>query len=209
MGIGVFFESFESAWAHFLAREEPLESFWDDLSDDPAATVRVWLIVPPDDVRRKVREIQAAFSELDWIAPLPEHFLHVSVWVDEADELDVDSASRAWADIAPFPIAYRQANCFHDAVIVEAHTQGVTALVGRALPEADRSRLLPHVSIGYMRRSGRADPLRTALRPLRPLELGTGIADEVLLCDVPVAKSTFLRPWRVVGSVTLGGLALE
>jgi hypothetical protein len=59
------------------------------------------------------------------------------------------------------------------------------------------------MSIGYTRRRGSADRLRAALRPFRDAELGTGIADEVLLCDVPVAKSTFLRPWRVVGSVKL------
>jgi len=186
-------------------REEPLESFWAQLSDDPAATTRVWLIVPPDEVKLKASEVQAAFRDLDWIAPLPEHFLHVSVWVGATAELDADSASRAWADVAPFLIAYRRANCFHDAAIVEAHTSGVPALVERACRHADLSLLLPHLSIGYTRRSEAADPLRTALRPFREVDLGTGIVDEVLLCDVPVAKSTFLRPWRLVGSVSLDG----
>jgi hypothetical protein len=109
------------------------------------------LIVPPDEVKLKASVIQAAFRDLDWIAPPPEHFLHVSVWVGATDEL----------------------------------------------------------SIGYARRSEAADPLRTALRPFREVDLGTGIVDEVLLCDVPVAKSTFLRPWRLIGSVTLDGQSFE
>jgi hypothetical protein len=78
------------------------------------------LIVPPDEVKLKASVIQAAFRDLDWIAPPPEHFLHVSVWVGATDEL----------------------------------------------------------SIGYARRSEAADPLRTALRPFREVDLGTGIVDE-------------------------------
>jgi hypothetical protein len=35
------------------------------------------------------------------------------------------------------------------------------------------------------------------------VSLGTGIVDELFLCEVPVAKSTFLQPWRVLGSVEL------
>lgn len=164
--------------------------------------LRVWLIVPPEKVKLNARAIQTAFGELDWIAPLPDHFLHVSVAVDQ--ELDVDAAARAWAGVAPFPIVYRRANCFHDAVIVEAHADGVATLVERALPETDLSLLLPHLSIGYVRRHESADRLRGALRPFREAELGSGIAEEVLLCDVPAAKATFMQPWRVVGSVTLG-----
>jgi hypothetical protein len=35
------------------------------------------------------------------------------------------------------------------------------------------------------------------------VSLGTGIVDELFLCEVPVAKSTLLQPWRVLGSVKL------
>jgi 2'-5' RNA ligase len=201
--VGEFFTSFDDAWAYFLARAEPLESFWDELSDDRAATVRGWLIVPPEEVKLKARELQDSFRELDWIAPVPDHFLHL--WLGATQELDVDAAARAWADVAPFSIVYRRANCFHDAAIVEAHTQGVPALVERGFPAADLVLLLPHMSIGYMRRAEAADRLRAALRPFREVELGTGVAAEVLLCDIPVAKSTFLQRWRIVGSVKLQG----
>ncbi|HEY3017716.1 MAG TPA: hypothetical protein VGJ23_02685 [Gaiellaceae bacterium] len=153
-------------------------------------------------MKTRASEIQASFRELDWIAPLPDHFFHVSVQVTK--ELDISAAARVWADIPPFSIHYRRVNCFHDAVIVEAHAQGVTELVRRGLPEANL-RLLPHMTIGYVRSSERADRLREALRPFRDTDLGAGMADEVLLCEVPVGKSTFLRPWRLVGTVTLDG----
>jgi hypothetical protein len=154
-------------------------------------------------VKLEVRAIQHSFRKLEWIAPLPPHFLHVSVGVTQ--ELDLDAASLAWAGMAPFPVVYQRVNCFHEAVIVEAHTQGVAALVERALPEVDRSVLLPHVSIGYTRRREAADPLRPALRRFRDVHLGTGLADTLLLCEVPVGKSTLLQPWRVLGSVELRG----
>jgi hypothetical protein len=88
-------------------------------------------------------------------------------------------------------------------VIVEAHTAGVTALVERGFPDADLSLLLPHLSIGYPRRGATADRLREPLRRFRDVELGSGVVDEVLLCEVPIAKSTILRPWTVRGSVKL------
>jgi len=154
-------------------------------------------------VKTRAHEIQASFRDLDWIAPLPDHFFHVTVRVTK--EVDVSAAARAWADVAPFSIHYRRANCFHDAVIVEAHAQGVMDLVRRGLPEGDLLLLLPHMTIGYVRRSEPPDRLREALRPFRDVDLGAGTADEILLCEVPAGKSTFLRPWRLVGSVTLGG----
>ena len=163
--------------------------------------MRVWLIPAPGAVKTRAQEIQAAFGGLEWIAPMPEHFFHVTVATTQT--LEVEAAAEAWAGVAPFPIEYRRANCFHDAVIVEAHTRGVAALVERGFPNADASLLLPHMSIGYISGREEAAPLRAALEPFRDVDLGTGVADEVLLCDVPVGKSTFLQPWRVVDSVKL------
>jgi len=146
--------------------------------------VHVWLIIPPDDVKVAARAVQESFRELNWIAPLPPHFLHVSASAGAAD----------WASVAPFPITYRGVNCFHDAVIVEAHSEG-----GPFPP----SPFLPHLSIGYFRRSESAERLREALLPLRDVELGKGMVDEVVLCDVPIGKTTFFQPWRVVARVRL------
>ena len=54
---------------------------------------------------------------------MPDHFLHVSV--GEADDLEVGEAKRAWRDVEPFELAYRRANCFHEAAILEVHGEGV------------------------------------------------------------------------------------
>ena len=141
--------------------------------------------MPPDDVKRRVEGLQESLRELDWIAVVPQHFLHVSAPASAAE----------WRSVAPFPIAYRRVNCFHNAVIVEAHADG-------AFPAPP---FLPHLSIGYFRRSEGVKPLREALAPLRDAELGIGVVKEIVLCEVPNAKTTFLGPWRVLVRVRLGG----
>jgi 2'-5' RNA ligase len=99
---------------------------------------------------------------------------------------------------------YRRANCFHDAAIIEVHGEGVRALAERAFPKQDLSLLLPHLSIGYVKQSKTAEQLRSALSPFRDVDVGRGVVDEIFLCEVPFAESTFLQPWRVLDSVTLG-----
>jgi hypothetical protein len=131
-------------------------------------------------------EIQRSFDTLDWVAPLPPDFLHVSA----------PSRAAEWGSVAPFTITYRHVNCFHDAAIVEAHAEG-----GPFPPTP----FLPHMSVGYFRRAEAPDALRDALVPLRDVELGAGVVDEVLACDVPIAKTRFFEPWRVVESVRLEG----
>jgi hypothetical protein len=185
-GIGELFHSYDEAWAHFLARDEPLESFWAALPDDPDATLRLSVIVPPDEVKAAARAVQDSFADLEWVAAVPDYFLHVS-------------AHSTWANVVPFEVVYRRANCFHDAAIVEAHVDG---------DAAPPPPFLPHLSIGYFRRSERPGHLREALMPFREIELGSGIVDEVLVCDVPIAKTTILDPWTVVERIPLGERAV-
>jgi 2'-5' RNA ligase len=83
-------------------------------------------------------------------------------------------------------------------VLVEAHVDGV-------FPPPP---FLPHLSIGYFRRSEPVDRLRDKLVPLRAVELGSGIVEEVLLCDVPYAKTTFYEPWTIVDTIRLGKRSL-
>ncbi len=185
--MGEFFRSYSEAWAYFLGREEALESFWDALADEPDATELCWLIIPPSDVKERVRDVQAFFSELDWVAAVPEHFLHVSA----------PPSAGEWTGLPRFTLTYRCVNCFHDAAFVEAH-----ASPGAPFPPAP---FLPHLSVGYFRRAERPDRLREALMPRRDVELGSGVVDEVLVCDVPIGKSRFFEPWVVVDRVRLGG----
>jgi len=39
----------------------------------------------------------------------------------------------------------------------------------------------------------------------RHLPFGSGVVDEVIVCDVPVAKSRFFEPWDVVDVIRLTG----
>ena len=55
--------------------------------------------------------------------------------------------------------------------------------------------------LNYQRR----DALRDALLPHRDVELGSGLVEEVVVCDVPVAKSRFFEPWLVVDRIRLFG----
>jgi hypothetical protein len=184
---GRFFDSFDEAWADFLAREEPLESFWEPLPTDPKALDRCWLILPPPEVKEAARTVQESFADLEWVAPTPDHFLHGSA----------PPSAAAWGALAPFTLTYRGMNSFHDAAIVEVHAEA-----GAPFPPAP---FLPHLSVGYFRRGERPGALRDALMPYRDAELGSGVVDEVVVCDVPMAKSRFLEPWRVVERIRLAG----
>ena len=119
--------------------------------------------------------VQQAFAHLEWIDPTPFHFLHVTL-----KEPLLDTA---------FEAAFRGVNCFHEAVVVEVEAP--------ALPG------LPHLTVGYVREPMPPGELRKALLPLRHFDLGAQTVEEVLLCRVPAARTTFLRPWRVVEAVPL------
>jgi hypothetical protein len=62
--IGDPFTSFDEAWAHFLARREPLESFHAALPEDENETVDVWLAVPREPVKAAAAEVQRSFAIL-------------------------------------------------------------------------------------------------------------------------------------------------
>jgi hypothetical protein len=137
-------------------------------------------------VKEAVQELQRAFRGLDWVAPLARDFLHVSA----------PSTAALWRRVAPFAITYRRVNCFHDAVIVEAHTKD-----GPFPPTP----FLPHLSIGYFRQAAEPAALRDVLVPRREAKLGAGVVEEVVVCDVPIAKSRFFEPWDVVDVIRLEG----
>ena len=146
----------------------------------------MWLIIPPPDVQAAVLDVQEAFRALDWVAPVPRDFLHVSA----------PARAAKWGGVAPFPVTYRRVNCFHDAAFVEVHAEEAP------FPPPP---FLPHLSVGYFRRAAEPDALREALAPRRDVALGSGVVDEVIVCDVPVAKSRFFEPWDVVDVIRLTG----
>ena len=145
-----------------------------------------WLIIPPPEVKEAVQAVQQSFGALEWVAPVPQDFLHVSATASAAE----------WGSVAPFSLSYRRANCFHDAAIVEVHADHAP------FPPPP---FLPHLSVGYFRRPEQPGGLRDALASHRDVELGTGLVEEVLVCDVPIAKSRFFEPWHVAATVRLEG----
>jgi 2'-5' RNA ligase len=138
-----------------------------------------------------VAALQNEFAHLEAIAPTPAHFLHVTIGHDGASP---------FAGIEPFEIVYRGVNCFNEAVVVEVDGDGPRRLAGRV---RSLDLFLPHLTVGYVREPLPAEEVRGALLPVRNLELGTQVVEEVLLCRVPASRATFLRPWTVVQRVRL------
>ncbi len=192
------FRSFEEAWAHFLAREEGLESFLDELSEEAGTTVLVWLVPLDRSLAGRVRELQGELARFDWLTPLPDHFLHVTLAPP-----DVAQPGEALRGLASFRIRLARVNCFHDAVVVEADGAGLREAAGRLGTPLEF--FLPHLSIAYANRRNRPDELRRVLLPLRDTEVGEQRVEEVRLVEVAASRSAILSPWRVVESARLSG----
>ena len=163
--MGEPFTSFEDSWEYFLRRSEPLEDFFAGLEEDVDATLDGWLVEPPASVKRAAAGIQAALSHLDWLVPVPDHFLHV--WVGLRDT--IGDAWRSWGAVEPFTIAYTRVNCFHSAVVVEV--DGPLRPLVAGMPN-DTPDFLPHMTIGVARQAAAPDELRDVLRGLRDSKLG-------------------------------------
>lgn len=183
--MGKRFTSFDDAWTHFLRRTEPLESFYASLPDDAAATIDRWIAEPPEPVKDAAQRLQESFAGLSWIAPVPRHFLHVTL------RPGID-----WSSMAPFEAEFGRVCCFPVAVVAEAGAPALEELVGDPF-------FLPHLSLGYFREPHDAEQLRRTIAPLREAQLGSGVVHEVSLVRIPVAKSRLLEPWSVLRTVTL------
>lgn len=194
--MGRLFASFEEAWSDFAARETPLESFWDSLSDDDEATVDVWLLLPDERARDAARAAQRPFAHLDWIAPLPGHFLHVTL----AAPGEQASAS-AWRGAPAFDFEVGPVTCFHEAIVAEVGGDGPRRL--RELAGLPVDLFLPHLSLGYVREAADPGPLRDVLAPRRAHTLGRMPVREVVRCRVDVGRTAFFTPWQVVERVAL------
>ena len=166
------------------------------LPGEEEARIAVWVVVPPPEVKAAAAEVQRAFAHLDWLAPVPEHFLHVTI--GRADGAPPD----AWGEIEPFWVDYGRVNCFHEAVIGEVHGDGPRQLATALQPELET--FLPHLSLAYVREPAPPEELRAALVPVRDRSLGEQLVDEVALVEVPFARTTLLQPWTVAARVRLG-----
>lgn len=203
--IGKWFESYDEAWNYFLERGTPLDDFWSALPEADGSILVGWLIEPPPQVKDAVRDLLARLGKVERVAVVPPHFLHI--WIHgvahdptagRIKEL-VDEAREVWAGQGSCEIALRHANCFHDAAVVEAHTDGVPRLLAALNPDADLRVALPHMTVGYLR-SPSAASMRDVLEDFRGKEFGSFHAANVRLCLIPIARSTFMRPWKVAAT---------
>jgi 2'-5' RNA ligase len=108
----------------------------------------------------------------------------------------LDEAREIWAEEPGCEIVLQHANCFHDAAVVEAHTEGVPRLLGALNPDADLRVAPPHMTVAYLQ-SPSVVSIRHALNEFRGREFGSFHAASVRLCLIPIARSTFLCPWEV------------
>jgi 2'-5' RNA ligase len=188
--VGEWFTSFDDAWSSFLARDEPLESFWEEFPDDPAAVLDAWLVIPPPDVKRQALRLQAVLEDVAELRVVPHHFLHLSLTGTNAVEVD------ALLERPPFDVKSERMTCFHCAIVAEVHSE---TLADIDAPET----FLPHVSIAYVERPLDPSVVRDLLVPLRDVGIGSFQVDELVRVLVPASKTTILQPWTVVERVSL------
>ena len=195
--MGRFFTSFDEAWQYFLGRAEPLELFFGDFPEDEASLAEGWVVVPPKEIKRAARELQGALASFEWLAPVPEHFLHV--WL--AGATSTGGRAHELRHSGAFDAVYQRVNCFHSAVVVEVEAPQLRELI--AGTEVDASTFLPHMTIGVTREEHDPRELRAALLPLRNAELGGGKVAELTCIRFPAAQTTLLQPWTVIESLPL------
>ena len=182
--MGEWFTSFDDAWSSFLARSEPLESFFDEFPEDTSFVAEAWLVVPPPEVKREAVRLQSKLEDVPGLAVVPHHFLHVSI-SDNGPELDDLS------ELGPFELRLGRVNCFPTAVVAEVES---TELDRVAAPAT----FLPHLSLAYVVEPTAVDPVREAVLPLREVSLGSFVVDELVRVQVPASRTTILQPWTVV-----------
>jgi 2'-5' RNA ligase len=187
--MGEWFTDFDDAWRSFLTRDEPLESFFEQFPEDEFE-IEGWLIVPSRETKRAVAELQRRLDDVDGLEPVPAHFLHVWLRGEHGPDLGQLRA------LAPFELDYARVNCFHTAVVVEAHSS--------ALEQVDApAHYLPHLTIAVVRDVPDPEAVRRAVVPLRDTAVGTDLVDELVSIRAPGSQTTVLQPWTVVERLAL------
>jgi hypothetical protein len=183
--MGERFTSFDDAWSSLLARDQPMESLWDELPDDPSFTVDLWLMVPAPEVKRAALAVQGRLEDVEGLRIVAHDYLHITLGAQLPDVLGDE----------PFEVRLPRLNCFPDAVVAEAESD--------VLDDIDVPTFLPHLSLAYVERPFHPRALHNVLVPLRQTDLGSFVVDELVQVRVPAAKSTMLQPWAVIDRVSL------
>jgi hypothetical protein len=198
--VGRFFSSFDEAWAAFLERDEPLEDFFGRFPEEDAY-LTVWLALPGPAVQAEVTAVQQTLAGIEGLRLTPTHWLHVSLGRGRED--DLDQVRERLRDFGSFNAEYGPANCFHEALVLEVHSDRMKDLAGAIDPERDLKLFLPHASVAYVAGTPEPGPSREKLIPLRNRQPVRERISEVQLCVVPVARRSLLSPWRVAAVVPL------
>ena len=198
--MGRFFASFEEAWEAFLVRQEPLEDFFGQFAEEDA-TITIWQAPPGRAALAEAAAVQRALSEVEGLRLTPAHWLHVSLGQGTREELD--AVRERLTGFGSFEAAYGPVNCFHDAIVLEAHSDRFGLLARAISPELDLDRFLPHLSIAYVEGEPPAPAVRDALVQLRSRPRVVDQVTQIELCVVPVRRSELLEPWQLAGVVEL------
>jgi hypothetical protein len=182
--VGEWFTSFDDAWSSFLARTEPLEPFFDEFPEDPSFVAEDWLVVPPPQVKREAVRLQSELEDVPGLVVVPHHFLHVSI-SDNGPDLD------DLRELGPFELRLARVNCFPTAVVAEIESTDLDRVDAPAT-------FLPHLTLACVAKHTAVEPVREAVLPLREVSLGSFVVDELVLVQVPAARTTILQPWTVV-----------
>jgi hypothetical protein len=168
-----------------------------------------WLVRPSARVLERAVALQQKLRHIEWLRPIPHHFLHV--WLGataapaepaEVETLLADGRA-ALGGAERFRVTYPRLNSFHTAVVAEAESDAFHAVARRLFPTRDLSTFLPHLTLAVPTEAGPPEPLRAAVLPLRHTHLGEHEVDELLFCFVPASRQTILEPWTVVGAAPL------
>jgi hypothetical protein len=138
---------------------------------------------------------------LDGIRPTPAHWLHVSLGHGREDQFE--TVRERLRRFGSFEADYGPTSCFHEAVVLEVHSERFENLARAVDPDREVSLFLPHLSIAYVDGSPAAAPIRERVNALRARPPVRDLVSEIELCVIPVARGQLLSPWRVVGTVPL------
>lgn len=161
-----------------------------------------WLIETPEAIKQKAAQLQAHLAHLRWLRPIPDHFLHV--WF--GGPVTLGGRPSEWRGTGAFDITYEGINCFHSAVVVEAHAQRFHELIEGT--DLDPATFLPHMTIAVTTQEHDPGELRDVLVPLHETRLGTDRATEAKRVRFPAGRTTLFQPWDVLETVLLGERAL-
>lgn len=194
--------SFGDAWRSLEARDAPLGTLTELLPDDDGHHARVWLIALDPGPAAAVAAVQARLAHLSWLRMLPGHLLHVTLGrVDGGGAGD----NEAPAGLAPFRLSFARLNALHGAVVAEVggETDALRRATMALAPAVEPTTFLPHVTVAAIWQPAAPAELRAALEPLRDVALGEQVVSELLLCDVPAGRGTFMQPWTVLKCLPL------